>query len=132
MSTEAFAVPEILTVLNRHLEIVHESYPHLANMCLSDVCQHKEQLEIDVFIGADYLWNFQKGNVVRGGVGEPVAIETHLGWVISGPLGYIQSTDREHAVSVNFVGTDSSKLGKLSWERCPVSLGLRNARNKRE
>jgi len=86
LSIEAFVIREISTVPNEHLEIVRESYPHLANIWLSDVCRRKEQLEIDVSIGADYLWNFQTGNVVRGGVGEPVAVETQLGWVISGPL----------------------------------------------
>ncbi|PFX21979.1 hypothetical protein AWC38_SpisGene13530 [Stylophora pistillata] len=58
--------------------------------------------------------NVKERNVVWGGVGEPVAIETHLGWVISGPLGYTQSTDRERAVSVNFVGTDSARPGNLA------------------
>lgn len=111
---EAFVVPEISRVPNERLDIVRTNYPHLADIWLSDVCRNKDQLEIDVLIGADYLWSFQTGNVVRGGVGEPVAIETHLGWVISGPLGYTQSTDRERAVSVNFVGTDSSKPGNLA------------------
>ena len=92
---------------------MRNSYPHLADIWLSDVCRNEDQLEIDVLIGADYLWHFQTGNVVWGGVGQPVAIETHLGWVISGPLGYIQSTDGERAVSVNFVGTESAKPGNL-------------------
>ena len=110
---EAFVVPEISRVPNERLDIVRNNYPHLADIWLSDVCRNEDQLEIDVLIGADYLWHFQTGNVVRGGVGQPVSIETHLGWVISGPLGYIQSTDRERAVSVNFVGTESAKSGNL-------------------
>lgn len=67
---------KISRVKNEHLELVRENYPHLANIWLSDVFRHKEQLEIDVLIGADYLWSFQSGNFVREGVGEPVAIET--------------------------------------------------------
>ena len=66
---KAFVVREISRNQNKHLELVHGNYPHLANIWLSDVCQHKDQLEIDVLIGADYLWSFQTGNVVRGGVG---------------------------------------------------------------
>ena len=91
---EAFLFPEISRVPNERLDIVHNSYPHLADIWLSDVCRNEDQLEIDVLIGADYLCTFLTGNVARGGVGEPVAIETHLGWVISGPLGYTQSTCR--------------------------------------
>ena len=92
---------------------MRENYPHLANIWLSDVFRHKEQLEIDVLIGADYLWSFQSGNFVREGVGEPVAIETGLGWVVSGPLESSQSTMREQAVSVNLVGRDNIIAEKL-------------------
>lgn len=110
---EAFVVPEISRVQNEHLELVRGNYPHLANIWLSDVCQHKDQLEIDVLIGADYLWSFQTGNVVRGGVGEPVAIETQLGWVVSGPLESSPSADRERAVSVNIIGRNGTVPGRL-------------------
>ena len=110
---EPFVVPEISRVQNEHLELVRGNYPHLANIWLSDVCQHKDQLEIDVLIGADYLWRFQTGNVVRGGVGKPVAIETQSGWVVSGPLASSPSTDRERAVSVNIIGRDGTVPGRL-------------------
>ena len=48
-----------------------------------------------------------------GEVGEPVAVETHLGWVVSGPLEFRQSGDREQEVHVNFVGRDSAMSGRL-------------------
>ena len=54
------------------------------------------------------MWSFQTGNVVRGKVNEPVAVQTELGWVISGPLTYRQP-DRAQEVQVNFVGSDSVK-----------------------
>ena len=53
------------------------------------------------------MWSFQTGNVVRGKVNEPVAVQTELGWVISGPLTYKQLADRGQVVQVNFVGCDS-------------------------
>ena len=45
--------------------------------------------------------------VVRGKVNEPVAVQTGLGWVISGPLSYEQPAYRAQEVQVNFVGSDS-------------------------
>ena len=42
-------------------------------------------LEISVLIDADYLWHFQEDEVRRGQPGEPVALKTRLGWVLSGP-----------------------------------------------
>ena len=37
-----------------------------------------------MLIGADYLWEFMRGEVVKGEKDEPVAITTSLGWVLSG------------------------------------------------
>ena len=107
MRIEAFVVPEISRVRNEHLEIARRNYSHLAQIWLSDVCKGSEQLEIDLLIGADYLWSFQTGSVVRGKVNEPVAVQTELGWVISGPLSYEQPAYRAQEVQVNFVGSDS-------------------------
>ncbi|XP_022801329.1 uncharacterized protein LOC111339019 [Stylophora pistillata] len=64
---EAFVVPEISRVPNERLDIVRNSYSHLADIWLSEFCRNEDQLDIDVLIGADYLWHFQTGNVVRGG-----------------------------------------------------------------
>ena len=63
---------------------------------MSDVCKSNEQLEVDVLVGADYLWSIQKSCIVRGEPGEPVAIETVFGWVISGP---VRSFDENEPVS---------------------------------
>ncbi|CAB3976778.1 Hypothetical predicted protein [Paramuricea clavata] len=60
------------------------------------------ELEIDVLIGADYLCNFQTGVTKRGRSGEPVAIETELGWVLSGPLR-VQDIEGAELAQVNFV-----------------------------
>ena len=37
-------------------------------------------------IGADHYWQLATGKVIQGQCG-PTAIHTHLGWVLSGPVG---------------------------------------------
>ena len=69
---------------------------------ISDVCKGLDELEIDVLVGADYLWNFQKDCTVRGKPGEPVAVETELGWVLSGPMRQLRS-DEATPTQVNLV-----------------------------
>ena len=32
------------------------------------------------------LWNFQESEIRRGGLYDPVAVKTNLGWVLFGPL----------------------------------------------
>ena len=50
-----FVVPEISHITNEHAEVVKNDYPHLRDLWFSDVCQTKEELEIDLLIGSDYL-----------------------------------------------------------------------------
>ena len=102
VSVEAYVVPEISFIRNQHLEVVKESYAHLKGLWLSDVCMSNEELEVDVLVGADYLWMFQKDRMLRGDPGEPVAVDTVLGWVISGPVGLENLEEKDH-VRVNFV-----------------------------
>ena len=52
----------------------------------SDVCRYQDTLEVDVLVGADYIWEFQNRETIRGGQHEPIAVKTTLGWVLSGPL----------------------------------------------
>ena len=65
------------------------------------MCKGKEQLEVDILIGSDYLWCFQVGSTRRGELHEPVAVETKLGWVLSGPM---KGERKMNEVHVNFVG----------------------------
>ncbi|CAB4035556.1 Hypothetical predicted protein, partial [Paramuricea clavata] len=81
-------VPEICriqTIQNSHVQLARREYPHLKGRWSSDVSKCQGELEIDALIGTDYLWNFQTGVTKRGKSGELVAIETELGWVLSGP-----------------------------------------------
>ncbi|XP_067036295.1 uncharacterized protein [Acropora muricata] len=43
-------------------------------------------MPIDILIGSDFYWQFMTGEMPFGMYGGPVAINTHLGWVLSGPV----------------------------------------------
>ena len=86
VKVEAFVVDEISTIHNIHVETIMKDYAHLCNVYFSDVCRSEDIVEIDVLIGSNYLWNFQLGEVIRGGQQEPVAVKTLLGWCLSGPV----------------------------------------------
>ena len=102
LTIEALVVPEICSIQNAHVELARNEYPHLKGIWFSDVCKEQEELEIDVLIDSDYLWSFQTGSTRRGRAGEPVAVETELGLVLSGPLK-MQGTDSASVAQVNFV-----------------------------
>ena len=103
---EAYVVPKISEVKNDRLDLVKHEYAHLKDLWMSDVCKGRVSLEIDVLIGADNLWAFQSGKIVKGKDDEPVAIDTCLGWVVSGPL---RGSSEFKTTSVNFVSQSGNQ-----------------------
>ena len=93
----------------------------MRDLWFSDVCQTKEELVIDLLIGSDYLWEFQKGRTIRGEPEEPVAVETELGWVLSGPLKR-KPSDSKQEVSVNFVSQNSVAIDRANLESAVSKL----------
>jgi len=63
-----------------------QSYAHLRNLYLADF-NKSSPVKIDVLIGANYYWNFiDIHNIIAGKPGEPVALGSSLGYVLSGPM----------------------------------------------
>ena len=112
VSLKVFEVPNISQIRNEHIERCKREYADLQGLWFSDVSKYEDALEIDVLTGADYLWCFQGGRTIRGERNEPVAVETCLGWVLSGPMkGQIEGRE----TSVNFVG--SERIGEQTIEQ---------------
>ena len=83
---EVFVVPHICDpVSSRATTTWVKVYDHLSRLDLADI-DHDGALEIDLLIGSDFYWEFVTGETLRCG-GGPVAINTTLGWVLSGPTG---------------------------------------------
>ena len=116
---EAYVVPVISNISNEHVEVVKNDFPHLRDLWFSDVCRTKDELEIDLLIGSDYLWEFQKGRTVRGEPEKPIAVETELGRVLSGPSRKKEPDSRQEVV-VNFVAQDNIRKSHKdrSAEKC--------------
>ncbi|XP_046854266.1 uncharacterized protein LOC124447403 [Xenia sp. Carnegie-2017] len=131
---EALVVPHICAIKNEHLEVDKNKYSHLKDLWLSDVNLKQDTLDVDVLIGADNLWAFQQGEIIRGKDDEPVAINTCLGWVISGPLKGSSNlkTARVNLVSqiatqnADSINGDVSKLWDLE------TLGVRETNDVHE
>lgn len=90
----------IAEIRNQHIEIRKGDCPHLQGLWFLDVNHKNEALGIDLLIGADYLWSFQRGRAIRGEADQPVAVETCLRWLLSGPMKGIPDGSQ---ISVNFI-----------------------------
>ena len=71
-------------------------YGHLSCLDLADVCMD-ETIQVDLLIGSDFYWEFVTGETIRGHSG-PIAINTTLGWLFSGPTGVTEGG--ESAISL--------------------------------
>ena len=98
---EAYGVPSIAQIRKEHVEIEKCQFPYLQGLWFSDVNREMDVLEIDLVI-----WCFHKDRTIRGEAREHVAIETNLGWVLSGPL---RGSDDESQVSVNLISHELSR-----------------------
>ena len=58
---EPHVVLVMSNISNKHVKVVKNDFLHLHDLWFSDVCGSKDELETDLLIGSDYMWEFQKG-----------------------------------------------------------------------
>ena len=103
-----------------------KNYDYLTNLDLADYSCSTDMLEVDILIGSDHYWKLVTGEVVRSGDG-PMAIQTKLGWVLSGPVQELlyESTScnlvTTHALKVDTYRSDDSEQKlenrlKMFWD----------------
>eukprot|EP00795_Rhopilema_esculentum_P003749 gene3749-15025_t len=84
----AYVVPTVCAPLkNQVIDLAASVYPHLNGLSLADYpANNEDELSIQILIGSDFYWNFMTGGVVRSQSGGPIALESVLGWILSGPV----------------------------------------------
>ena len=111
-----FAVDRICFPLsNQTIELTQDSYPHLRGLQLADNTQEETDLEVHILIEADYYWNFFSDETVRRGTGTPVATNSKLGWLLSGPSamggGHQQPV---HLIAKHVMKVECSEIDSLT------------------
>ena len=61
------------------------AYNQLQGLALSDMVGPEDMLTVDLLVGADHYWRVVTGQMRRGRAG-PIAVETKIGWILSGPV----------------------------------------------
>ena len=112
---------------NQSIDLHQHQYSHLQSLKLADDITHSSDLHVDLLIGADHYWSLVTGEVVRSDSGlGPVALNTRLGYVLSGP---VQSASGANESTVNFSETHVLKIAseqdiKTFWDL--ESLGIKS------
>ena len=91
---EVFVIPSICSNLYNQYSnwAISNNYSHLKNLKLAQE-SNETCVKVDILIGLDYYYNFMTGNIIKGKPNEPIALESTLGWIISGPYSSINSTN---------------------------------------
>lgn len=86
------------------IDFAQATYPHLRNLPLADHGNGDQDIEIDLLMGADFIWSFMLDRVVRGetGVG-PVATLNRFGYVLSGPVPACSQNTHSSTVTIAHV-----------------------------
>ncbi|XP_073231804.1 uncharacterized protein [Porites lutea] len=89
----AYVEPAICSpVSNQEIQSAVECYPYLQGLQLA--CGAVSgTVSVDLLIGADHYWSFFTGGIIRGDPSGPVALETKLGWILSGPAAVPAMTE---------------------------------------
>ena len=103
-----------LPIKNQPVAFARENFEHLRGLDLAD---SGGEDEVDLLIGSDFYWELMSGKVRVGRGGEPVALESRVDWVLSGPVqGYSKSTDGNvnllNATRVLRIDNETSSLDK--------------------
>ena len=101
LSLSAFVVPTICEPLQYQLvSQSRHNYPHLHDLVLADDSMGELDSEVDILIGCDQYWDIVTGEI-RKGTNGPTAINTNLGWVLSGPVENHSQQRLEASVNVS-------------------------------
>ena len=82
VAISALTSPVICSPLPSAIRV--DRYPHLSDLQLADESSTPRG-EIDVLIGSNFYWSIVTGEVVKADEG-PVAVNSKLGWLLSGPM----------------------------------------------
>ena len=94
MYLNAYTVPFICSAVSKQcIDLAQKNYPHLMDLKLADSSEGTFDPEVDCMIGADCYWTVVTNEVKPGLIAGPVAIQTTLDRVLSGPVNVRSSPD---------------------------------------
>lgn len=95
-------MPSICSPLcHQRIEFAKTSHEHLSNLELADSFSEATEMPIDILIGSDFYWNFMIGQTRTGRNGGSVAINTQLGWVLSGTVKKAKEAPSDSSLFLN-------------------------------
>ena len=111
-SLSLYVVPTICEPLTgQTITATIEADDKLMSLDLADIADGTSCLPVDVLIGCDHYWDLVTGSICRSETG-PTAIQTKLGWVLSGPTTTVADSERSsaHVVTTHLLRVDTQSM----------------------
>ena len=118
----ALTSPSICSPLPSAISV--SNYPHLQDLLLADECD-KPRTEVNVLIGSNFYWSFVTGDVVKSSKG-PVAVDSKLGWLLSGPINSHETNDVMMSATLAQLSVGSQPTQYLMTKMTPWSICCEN------
>jgi len=97
-------------------------HAHLKGLKLADYSTGEDDMIVDILVGSDQYWQLVSGKVLQG-ENRPTAIQTRLGWVLSGPTnGTVQNDQQQNNLVTTHVLKMASKPVDITNESLDGSL----------
>ena len=112
----AYCVPTIcLPLCDQEIKYAKENFKHVEGLDLADTGEG--ELEVDLLIGSNFYWSVLTGKVLKGNGCGPVALESKVGWILSGSLGK-SIPSKQH---VNYVGCHPTHVVFIETKNTDIS-----------
>ncbi|XP_044760854.1 uncharacterized protein LOC123318300 [Coccinella septempunctata] len=119
VEVRAFVLPKIASYSPR-LNTDLNDYDHIRNLNLADPKFHSNG-SIELLLGASVYAEILEGTIIRGKVDEPIAINTSLGWLLSGSVGTVVNFSLPSILHVS-EHEDINELLQKFWTQEEISL----------
>ena len=117
-----------LQLHGQKIEIALQTNPYLFGLQLAYSTHNCSSLDVDILVGGDFYWDFFSGKMICGTTG-PVAMESSLGWVLSGsvdslPTSHVNLVTSSHTMLIRMSDRDTEIVKKFHefWDVENVGL----------
>ncbi|XP_063838254.1 uncharacterized protein LOC135087417 [Ostrinia nubilalis] len=106
-------------------------WPEIANIELADP-NFNSPNKIDVLLGAETYCHILKEGLIKAPQGTPIAQDTYLGWILSGPIEDLRKECHHNVIVSMHTHVEENDLLKRIWELEPEPVSLKKRLTQEE
>ncbi|XP_063368239.1 uncharacterized protein LOC134656613 [Cydia amplana] len=115
MSITTYIVKRVTNIMPSE-KLTIDNWVHLRDLQLADPTYHQPS-SIDILLGVEVYNEMIQPGLIKGIPGSPIALQTHLGWIISGKVTVGTEREREEKPFISMhLNVELNHMLKRFWE----------------